>query len=258
MLVCPKCRQELIKNDKTYRCENNHCYDISKQGYTTLLLKSCKQSGDNKLMVNARTEFLNKHYYDNLLNFINVAIKEINPKCIVDAGCGEGYYTNHLLVDDNCDIFGFDMSKDALKYASKHSSGHANYFLSSIFDLPISDESCDLLLNIFAPCASYEFKRIMSEDAILIKVDPASKHLYELKEELYENPYLNPDKTLKDFNLIYQQEITYKVNINNEDLNNLITMTPYVYKSSKEALDKLKKLENLNLTISFMVSFYKK
>ena len=31
-LICPVCSQELNLFDKTYKCENNHCFDISKFG----------------------------------------------------------------------------------------------------------------------------------------------------------------------------------------------------------------------------------
>ena len=33
LLACPKCHQQLHLENKTLKCENNHCYDISKRGY---------------------------------------------------------------------------------------------------------------------------------------------------------------------------------------------------------------------------------
>ena len=37
-MLCPKCRLPLTKLDRTYKCSNNHSYDISKYGYVNLLL----------------------------------------------------------------------------------------------------------------------------------------------------------------------------------------------------------------------------
>ncbi|MBP6353739.1 MAG: methyltransferase, partial [Acinetobacter sp.] len=32
LLMCPVCRKQLELTDKTWRCENNHSYDVAKQG----------------------------------------------------------------------------------------------------------------------------------------------------------------------------------------------------------------------------------
>ena len=44
MLVCPKCQKLLKKVNNSYLCSNNHCYDISKDGYVNLLLANQKHS----------------------------------------------------------------------------------------------------------------------------------------------------------------------------------------------------------------------
>mgnify|MGYP002227234967 FL=1 len=51
LLACPKCHQQLHLENKTLKCENNHCYDISKRGYINLLLnpdKATNNPGDSK------------------------------------------------------------------------------------------------------------------------------------------------------------------------------------------------------------------
>ena len=57
MLICPVCKKKLIKENKTFRCENNHSFDCAKQGYVNLSRKQTKNHGDNALMVKARTNF---------------------------------------------------------------------------------------------------------------------------------------------------------------------------------------------------------
>ena len=45
-LICPVCKSDLISQNNTLKCINNHCFDYSKYGYVNLLLGS--KSGDKK------------------------------------------------------------------------------------------------------------------------------------------------------------------------------------------------------------------
>ena len=45
ILRCPVCGQALTETDRTLRCEQNHCFDIAKEGYCNL--NSAHRSGDN-------------------------------------------------------------------------------------------------------------------------------------------------------------------------------------------------------------------
>ena len=121
MLRCPVCHEPIFKqNDKIYCCKNNHSFDIAKKGYVNFLLShkmNSKLPGDNKLMVDARSEFLGKGYYDIFREKLINLIDEFHPKTILDAGCGEGYYTNEIHKDSR-KIFGIDISKTALQKAA--------------------------------------------------------------------------------------------------------------------------------------------
>ena len=46
LLLCPVCKDKLIKDasNKMYRCQNNHSYDIAKEGYVNLLISNQKNS----------------------------------------------------------------------------------------------------------------------------------------------------------------------------------------------------------------------
>jgi len=70
-LICPFCQSELLATEhKSYACENNHNFDLSKEGYLNLLpvnQKSSKDPGDNKMMISARREFLELGHYDPLI-----------------------------------------------------------------------------------------------------------------------------------------------------------------------------------------------
>lgn len=259
MLRCPVCKRKLKKIDKRYVCDKNHSFDIAKQGYTNLYLKSSKNSGDNKEMVDARTSFLNLHHYDPLVEAIIHILKEINSDTIVDAGCGEGYYTNLIQKALKNEIYAFDLSKDALKYASRQNK-EVHYFLSSIFDLPLNSEKADVVLNIFAPLANEEFKRVLKKNGYLIKVDPHHKHLKEIKDFLYENVYENEvlDLDVKGFVLDSYKEVTYTMSLDNNAIVSLFKMTPYYYKTKKEKTEQLFALDHMDCIASFMIYIYRK
>ena len=68
-LRCPVCAGALEKRAGAYLCPKNHSFDIAKSGYVNLLLNSSQgHHGDDKLMVRARRDFLDKGYYLSLIH----------------------------------------------------------------------------------------------------------------------------------------------------------------------------------------------
>ena len=106
LLTCPICGEHLFRRieNKVYKCENNHSYDIAKQGYVNLLISNMKRSknpGDSKEMVLARVDFLRRGFYKIVSDKINEVIcdyfKDSSEKInVLDVGCGEGYYLTNL------------------------------------------------------------------------------------------------------------------------------------------------------------------
>ena len=95
ILICPVCGGNLEKTEHSYVCVKGHSFDIARSGYVNLLLSKHMGKtvhGDNKLMVNARREFLEKGYYAPLMNALCDKAEEFfQGKVLLDAGCGEGY-----------------------------------------------------------------------------------------------------------------------------------------------------------------------
>ena len=122
---CPVCKLSLLRCDNTYKCENRHSYDISRYGYVNLLMSqksSKKRHGDDKLMIQSRSEFLNKDYYKPLLEcLIEIVSKKADDKqlTVLDCGCGDCYYSSYISLIPMCDMYGIDISKDALIFAHR-------------------------------------------------------------------------------------------------------------------------------------------
>lgn len=263
MLRCPVCHEPIFKeNDKVYRCCNNHSFDIAKKGYVNFLLvhkTNSKLPGDNKLMVDARSNFLSKGYYESFQTKLKEVINEYNPKTILDAGCGEGYYTDGIWQEDRATI-GIDISKTALQKAAPKNR-NITYVAASLFDLPIQDKSVDLLYSLFAPYAGEEFHRVLKNDGVMILGIPGENHLIELKSVIYEHPYKNQvkDYDLPGFSFVKSEKIEEKILLQcQEDILNLFQMTPYYYRTRTQDLEKIQALSKFEVTISFELLIYKK
>ena len=107
MLLCPKCGNKLVREERVWRCQNNHSYDIAKRGYVNLALHHKALSGDDREMVKARTRFLSHGYYAPLQAALVELVRGYHPSIVIDAGCGEGYYTNRVKQETDT-LLGFD------------------------------------------------------------------------------------------------------------------------------------------------------
>lgn len=259
MFRCPTCKEELTIIDKSYKCKNNHNFDSSKEGYVNLHLNH-KQGGDDEGMVKARSSFLEQDFYHPLREFILDLCSAFPHDTMIDAGCGEGYYTNYLQSNLENEIYAFDLSKVALQKASK-ANKKVHYALSSIFDLPLASSSTDLILSMFAPIALEENYRLLKEDGLLLVVSPGTNHLKELKESIYEEVRLNEVVLLKseNFQVIDEFKLEYIIDVkDNKTIKDLFLMTPYTYKTSIEDKEKLNTITELRITCEFSIQIYSK
>ena len=136
-LTCPVCGGALHREERSLRCGAGHCYDIARQGYVNLLRTNRskdKRHGDDKRMVAARTAFLDAGYYAPLRDAIAAAATEYTSgdADVLDAGCGEGYYTAHVLhtlqaQGASPSVCGVDISRDALICAHRRAPNTSNY-----------------------------------------------------------------------------------------------------------------------------------
>lgn len=272
MIICPVCKEELVKEGRTFKCKNNHCFDMAKQRYTNLLLSNQKHSkmpGDDKDMVMSRRGFLEKGFYDAISNAVNnivlenIASKEIN---ILDIGCGEGYYTKRLaksLKDNNItsNITGIDISKEAILAAAK-SNKEIEWIVASATNIPFSDNSLDFIICMFAKIIPEEKLRTLKKDGYLIVVSTGENHLIELKRVVYDNvrtEFYSPIEDLNIFEHVKTVNCIDKMKIDsNESIRNLFDMTPYRWRSPKDGIEKLFALDNLEITIDVNIDIFKK
>ena len=270
---CPVCDLEIVKEKKSYKCDNNHIYDISKSNYINLHLSQYKKSsnpGDSKEMMKSRKSFLDNGYYEilskYLIKYIESISLESNSK-ILDLGCGEGYYLNEVekyFINNRMEKFvltGIDISKEAILLASKRKL-KSNLIVASANQLPFFDKSFDIVYSIFSPVFEQEILRVMKEDGICIVIGPGEEHLLELASYVYDKvlPHKGNHQVLdnsNDFRLEEEIEIKEYINIIGSNILNLLKMTPYYWQINESKKSKLLNLDNLKVKIHFSIKTYK-
>lgn len=277
VLYCPLCKKELKIIDATYKCLNNHSYDISRKGYVNLLLANqhhSDNSGDDKNMILSRVRFLNTGKYDllkelifNTLNFY-VDQNKLRDIQIGDLGCGDGYYTlffhQNLCKKISVSTYGIDLSKQAINECSirkrREKVENISFVIGNLNYLPIADQSLDFIVNSFSKIDENEFYRVLKTKGYFLRILPGKNHLFDLKKVIYDEVRLNEEKEKEIPGFILVDEINKRdvIELNNQEINDLFTMTPYYYKSSKEAISKLLKMDYLKTQIEFKILVYQK
>ncbi len=264
-IICPVCNKDLFPDANTLKCEKGHCFDRAKEGYVNLIAGNHKKGsliGDNRDMALSRRSFLEKGYFDPLVNELVAIIKEQNIPCpdILDICCGEGYYSHKIKESLPCNMKGFDISKEMVRLAAKRKDG-TDYFVANLSRIPVKDSSVDIAFHLFAPFHEKEFKRIISDKGIIITTVAGENHLFEMKEILYDSPYKNdeaPPET-KELILKGKRKVTRKIHLSSkEDIYALFKMTPYYYRTSDKDKAKLESYGELDITVDFAVFVYEK
>lgn len=269
IFCCPVCRGKLEKREKSLYCPNGHCYDISKYGYVNLLMSnqsSAKRHGDDRLMVEARRDFLDAGYYAPIREgLLELALPKLKTGSrLLDAGCGEGWYTAAVYESAKAsgidiEVACSDISKDALRYAAKRLP-RAEHAVSSSAHLPVEAGGCDMLLNFFSPLETAEFHRGLSEGGSLIRAVVLPRHLWGLKAAVYDKPYENgePETELEGFELSCRIDVKTRIKVEGEDIKRLFSMTPYYYKTSAADHAKLEALKSVETELEVCLLSYRR
>lgn len=264
LLRCPVCGASgaISADGKSFFCcgEKRHCYDFSKSGY--LNFSRDGKTGDAKAAVQARSAFLDAGYYQPLSDRVNELLSETGALTVLDAGCGEGYYTNRMTAP-NRRVLGADLSREGIDHAAKvakRTGNGAGFAVCSLFELPVADGGLDAVTCLFAPCAETEFCRVLRDGGYLLLVGAGEEHLMGLKRVLYDEPRINAGRAdlPQHMTLVRTERLTGEITVAKEHIDALFSMTPYYWRTSAQDRKKLEGLNWLRTEYAFDIFLYRK
>lgn len=274
-LACPLDLEKLTFKDSSFICPCSHTFDAARQGYVNLLpahLKRSKNPGDQKEMVDARAAFLTSGAYEPVLQTVYQILSNemsVSKRChfnIIDAGCGEGYYTAGLagkFVDTSLaktvSIFGYDISKQAVMAAAKRNKD-ITWAVATNARIPVLAASADMVICLFGFPHFQEFERILKKGGLVVLIDAGARHLYELREKIYDTVYIKENPTPKIYPGFTQISCTSHrfalTNMTSNHVSNLLKMTPHYYRMQKQKFDAVVADPPQSVTLDFYASCY--
>lgn len=201
---------------------------------------------------------MNKGYYAPLRDALCELFRNKSGS-VLDICCGEGYYTSALAQNPALSVHGFDISREMVHLASKR--GVTVCFVANMASIPVADNAFDYAVHLFAPFNEMEFVRVLKPGGRLYTVILGSRHLFGLKEAVYDTPYLNDEKLPDTHTLRFlgcTRVFDKIVLASQEDIDAVLRMTPYYFHTSQKDKKKLEQRNTLDTEIEFIIGEYKK
>ena len=268
LYVCPVCggSLQLHQSGKTYTCQNQHSFDLAKEGYLNLLPvqhKHSKEPGDSKQMMTARREFLEAGFYEPMAKTVAMMInanRTVGQNMrLLDLGCGEGYYSRKIASycnhHEQIALHGIDIAKFAIAAAAKKQP-NARFIVASSNWLPYTDQYFDFVLRVFAPSDDDELKRVLKSSGHLLTVTPGPRHLWQLKEFIYAEVKEHASESLvpQGFERLTTQRISNKITPNPKQRMALLQMTPFAWRANESVQQSLSNVSELEIETDFILT----
>lgn len=271
LYACPVCQQSLTSLENTLQCPNNHSFDRHKKGYVNLLMsqhKNSKDPGDNPEMVKGRRNFLRSGHYEAFAQEIVALAQQcqgptLAPLNVLDAGCGEGFYTEHLQQGLNTpQVYGLDISKPAITAAANDKS--IDWCVASSNRLPYIDACFDLVVSVFSRVEREAFLRVLKPKGYVLYAGPGDNHLHGLRSIIYDE--VNAYSTEKhheyfgdDFDLIHTRTLQVPLSLDSHaSIMQLLSMTPHAHRIARAGRERLQATQHLQDVGDFTLYLYQK
>jgi 23S rRNA (guanine745-N1)-methyltransferase len=241
---CPLCHLPLSINSQGVGCANRHQFDRAKEGYFNLLPvqhKHSREPGDAKEQLQARRQFLQAGFFAPLKQRLQALLPSTTQN-VLDIGCGEGYFTQGFAeAMPQAQVYGIDIAKAGVRLAAKtaKSSGLDSrlvYAVASSVDLPLANESMDVITRIYAPSKDAELCRVIKPGGKLVIVAPGEQHLLGLRRRIYREVRQHQLTPVPEgFRLVDQQQLHADLIITQPELcAALLEMTPFAWRMTPE------------------------
>jgi 23S rRNA (guanine745-N1)-methyltransferase len=193
-LLCTvrNCRLPLHDKGPTWRCANNHTFDVARSGYLNLLQPQDRRSrtpGDSPEAVASRRRFYDRGFDAPLLQATLAFASTLsfqNGDAILDVGCGDGHHLDafrSMLGQSLQDLAaeGVDISVPAVDAAARRYADCRFVVANADRFLPYEDGSFALVMSITSRLTASELRRVTRADGHLLVVIAGPDDLLELR-----------------------------------------------------------------------------
>jgi len=232
LLQCPICHEAMmVEENGTVRCEENHSFDMAKQGYVNMMTHPATSMYDKSLF-EARKEVIDSDLYRAVYNVILAELD--GDVAILDTGCGEGSHLAKLKESYASSMVasGIDIAKEGIVQAAKNYADMM-WVVGDLAKSPYAENAFDVILNFLSPANYEEFKRILKPTGKVIKIVPQAGYLRELRALFFadsEKESYSNDKTVarfsENFDDVRVKRVTTTLPIRSELVPLLAHMTP--------------------------------
>lgn len=186
MLVCPvrHCHLPLTRDGERMLCSRGHSFDVARSGYINLLQPQesrSKQPGDTKAAVAARRRLHDRGVTGPLLEAIRQILRPSASDVVLDAGCGDGFYSGALARQTGLAAHGVDISIPAIDAAARRYPDYEWIVANADCLLPYADASFSIVMSITARMNAAEFRRVLRPDGRLLVALAAPDDMAELR-----------------------------------------------------------------------------
>ena len=278
-LCCPLDGLLLVSLAKTFKCDNGHTFDMARQGYLNLLpvqFKASKDPGDSQSMVSARRKVLEQGYYETLANavcdLVTARLAQNHPTrgIVMDAGCGEGYYSARLqqhlqsrFGKDSVPVLAMDISKWSIAAAAK-SHRQLACVVATNKHPPVLAGSALLITSLFGFASWESWARIQLPGQSVVLADPGPNHLLELREHIYDTvrvhePADDPAAEQAGYQCVDRQRICYSTDVKSNDaLLAILEMTPHGRRVTEDKRAALEAIHSLRLSVDVVIRVFER
>lgn len=263
-LICPICHEQLNQAGGQYVCSRHHSFDVARQGHVNLLAVQQKHSrnpGDTREQVLARREFLEGGFYAPIAQALIDEARALGISGpILDVGCGEGYYAARLAQALGAELTGLDISKEAVRCAAaRYKQGR--WLVATAAHIPVEDGAAQLVTSLFALTLPEEFARVLQQGGWFFQVLAAQDHLLGLKSIIYDRLHEKEKDLcprLPGFSLVRTRPIRFTFTVEGRQVENLLSMTPHVFRIGKDGALRLSQTQTLTDTASCVLNVYRR
>jgi len=281
-LACPLDGLLLYAGARQLRCPAGHCYDIARQGYVNLLpvqFKASKEPGDSKDMIDARRRVMQQNYFNELAEkfcsyLVQLCDTPVAGSCILDAGCGEGFFTDKMNAHV-CNkagtsgtslpraILGIDVSKLAIIAAAKQYRA-LNFAVASNVHPPIINGNASIITNLFGFATWPAWSSLQRPGQYVVTVDAGPHHLLEMREIIYPEVRIHAapehaEAAKSGYSLADTQTVRYEVILKNAaDRLDFLNMTPHGRKINAHFRQVYEESALSSLTLDAVIRSYRK